>query len=94
MISQNSDFEFFDILDDLIGREILRETGKPRVLAFAHDLLREAALSNLTATRRQGIHQAIGEALEKQRAAGKSVTFASLAEHFLASHFNEKAFQY
>ena len=94
LINQNSEFEFFDILDDLIGREILRETGKPRVLAFAHDLLREAALSNLTATRRQGIHQAIGEALEKQRAAGKSVTFASLAEHFLASHCDEKAFQY
>lgn len=91
---QNSEFEFFDILDDLIGREILRETGKPRVLAFAHDLLREAALSNLTATRRQGIHQVIGETLEKRLADGSSVTFASLAEHFLAAHCNEKAFRY
>jgi len=94
LINRNNDFEFFDILDDLIGREILRETGKPRVLAFAHDLLREAALSNLTATRRQGIHQAIGEVLEKRLAGGESVTFAALAEHFLASHCNEKAFHY
>jgi serine/threonine protein kinase/tetratricopeptide (TPR) repeat protein len=91
---QSNQFEFFDILDDLIGREILRETGKPRVLTFAHDLLREAALSNLTATRRQGIHQVIGEALEKRLADGSSVTFASLAEHFLAAHCTEKAFRY
>ncbi len=94
LVRANSDFEFFDNIDELIGREILRETGKSRVLAFAHDLLREAALSNLSATRRQGIHQAIGDALEKRRAAGQNITYASLAEHYLAAHCNEKAFHY
>jgi len=94
LASQESEFGFFDAIDDLLGREILRETGKPRVLAFAHDLLREATLSNLSATRRQGIHQAIGDALEKRKAAGKSVTDATLAEHFLAAHNNDKAFDY
>jgi hypothetical protein len=91
---QDNEFGFFDAIDDLLGREILRETGKPRVLAFAHDLLREASLSNLSATRRQGIHRVIGETLEKQQAAGKNVTDALLAEHFLAAHCNDKAFEY
>jgi tetratricopeptide (TPR) repeat protein len=94
IVGQDSDFGFFDTIDDLLGREILRETGKPRVLAFAHDLLREACLANLSATRRQGIHQVIGESLEKQRDAGKSITDAVLAEQFLAAHSNDKAFKY
>ncbi len=94
LVSPENDFDFFDAIDDLLAREILRETGRPRVLAFAHDLLREASLSNLSATRRQGIHQAIGEALEKRKEAGKNVTDAILAEHFLAAHDNDKAFMY
>lgn len=94
IVGQDSDFGFFDTIDDLLGREILRETGKPRVLTFAHDLLREACLANLSATRRQGIHQVIGESLEKQRDAGKNITDAVLAEQFLAAYSNEKAFKY
>jgi len=94
LASPENDFGFFDAIDDLLAREILRETGKPRVLAFAHDLLREASLSNLSAPRRQGIHQAIGEALEKRKEAGKNVADANLAEHFLAAHNNDKAFEY
>jgi tetratricopeptide (TPR) repeat protein len=91
---QSNEFDFFDAIDDLLAREILRETGKPRVLTFAHDLLREACLSNLSATRRQGIHRVIGESLEKQREAGKNITDALLAEHFLAAHCNDSAFKY
>jgi len=94
LTSPENDFGFFDAIDDLLAREILRETGKPRVLAFAHDLLREASLSNLSATRRQGIHQAIGEALEKRKDAGKGATDTILAEHFLAAQNDDKAFEY
>jgi tetratricopeptide (TPR) repeat protein len=94
LAGQRNEFGFFDTLDDLLGREILRETGRPKILAFAHDLLREACLSNLSATRRQGIHQIIGEALERQRESGKNVTDSLLAEHFLAAHCDKKAFEY
>jgi DNA-binding SARP family transcriptional activator len=54
--------ELLDVVDALCRERLLEERGGGRV-AFAHELVRDAVLRTIGATRRSRLHQRVGEAL-------------------------------
>jgi hypothetical protein len=64
---------------------ILTTPGATGERRFAHDLLRETLRNRVDATRRIGLHRAIGAALEVRRQRGGEVPPSELARHFIAA---------
>lgn len=72
-----------DHLDDAIAAGLLGEgSGQGLDLEFAHDLLREALLDELSGLRRARLHKRLGEAMAEQ---ARPDTFADIARHFAAA---------
>ncbi|MBL8808777.1 MAG: protein kinase [Planctomycetaceae bacterium] len=95
VVGHSDQFEFLDALDLLLARQILTETGQARRVAFAHDLIREAATERHGSTQHtKRLHEAVARRLEQLVADGKSVSNAKLAEHFLSAEITDKAFCY
>ena len=89
------EFEFLDTLDNLIARNIFRETRQARRIEFAHDLLRELILSSTTAARLQKINELVGLSKEHARNEGDSkFSVAELAEHFVVAGDQQRSFEY
>ena len=53
------------------------------MLRFSHMLIRDAVYEAIPATRRPGLHAAVGEALERRYGAGVELHVAELAHHYL-----------
>lgn len=60
--SGRSEEELVDALDELVARQIIRET-QPLTYAFTHDKLQEEAYHELSTARRRLLHRRVGEAL-------------------------------
>ena len=71
---------------------LLIETGD-EAYAFAHDLIREVTLTDLSAARREAWHRRVGEALERH-AQQSERRVAELAYHFARSGDWDKAITY
>lgn len=89
-----SEFELLDAVDELISRQLIRETQRPRTVEFTHDVLREVSLQALSASRRGWLHRVVAETLEARRAAGNAVPDSVLAEHYREASEAAKAFPY
>ncbi len=82
-----------DAVDELLSKRFFVETGSASRVSFAHDLLRETLLMDLSGSRRRSIHRKIAAILEaKQCANPQSVNDVLLAQHYLAGEMTEKAF--
>jgi class 3 adenylate cyclase/tetratricopeptide (TPR) repeat protein len=80
----------FDALDEAQGAGVVVESGTS--YAFAHDLVRQTLLSELSAARRGRLHRRIGEALEAMP--DQDVNLAALAHHFAEAREPAKAAEY
>ncbi len=95
VLSDTTEVDLLDGIDELLSKRILVETNAASRLEFSHDLMRELVLAELTSTRRRSIHRRIGEAMENKLASGsKAASNALLAMHFHAGEMSEKAFEY
>ncbi len=89
-----SESDVLDAIDVLIPRRVFRETGNAGRVEFVHDLLREMAYAELSASRRRSLHRRVGEVLEQRRMKGRAVAAAVLAEHFRHAEDLSRGFAY
>ncbi|MBI5543275.1 MAG: protein kinase [Deltaproteobacteria bacterium] len=79
-VSQVGEEDLLSALDELIEHQVLyREAAE---YAFAHDRMREVLYSDLSAARREELHQRCGEHLEARTTSGGGVGSSALAHHF------------
>lgn len=79
-------------LEDAVHARLMLEEGD-RAYRFAHDLIRETILGELSAARRELFHRVVGVALEA-RAGGLQGQEAVLAWHFAQAGLPERALPY
>jgi tetratricopeptide (TPR) repeat protein/transcriptional regulator with XRE-family HTH domain len=80
-------------LEAAASARLLVETGDD-AYAFAHDLIREVTLADLSAARRETWHRRVGEALERLPPPARRVRVAELAWHFLRGADSARALPY
>jgi DNA-binding SARP family transcriptional activator/tetratricopeptide (TPR) repeat protein len=81
-----------DTLDEAVAERIVVEVpGSPGRRRFAHALIRDTLYHELTAARRQRLHQQAGEALEAIYSADPEPHLAELAHHFFFASGTETA---
>jgi hypothetical protein len=73
-----------DALDDALRAGLLRELPGTERLAFAHALVRDALVGQLSAVRRAYLHRRIAEVLAERAASAPEQWLAPLAHHALA----------
>ena len=73
--------EALDSLDEALTGRLVLETGSPGQLRFAHALVRQTLVDELSTMRRLHLHQQIGLALEHRFGDAESAV-ADLAHHF------------
>jgi tetratricopeptide (TPR) repeat protein len=76
------------------GLEGQRTTGVAIQYQFAHDLIREVVLRDLSAARRARLHFAAGDALEQLSERERNRRAAGLAHHFACADQHQRALQY
>lgn len=86
----HSDEEILATLETLCQARLLEEAGEDAYL-FAHDLIREAVLADLSVARHALLHQRVAEALEHQPGAAP---VAALAYHYQRAGKPERAVTY
>lgn len=92
--SDLSDYEFDNAIDELLSRGIFVETAQVREIRFAHDLLWEITLENVSHARQRKLHRHVADVYEQRLREGMSVSFAVLANHYRNAAIGEKAFHY
>jgi hypothetical protein len=85
-----------EALTELLRAEIVRETNRYPELecAFTHGLLREAALSTLTSTRKRALYGSIAEAFETLYADSLEEHLERLAHYHAQAGNLPKALEY
>lgn len=87
--------DLLDAVDELLSKRILVETNTASRVSFAHDLLRETVLTDLSSNRRRAWHRKIASILETQsETSGKTVAPSLLAHHYLLGELTDQAFRY
>ena len=85
--------ELLDILDEAVeGRVIVEARDRPGSYAFAHALIRQVLLAELSSARRARMHVRVGEALEQ--VTPRAEHLAGLAHHFAEGGEPAKAADY
>jgi len=87
----------FDAIDEAERAQLIRSTrrGGAAQLMFAHELIRQTLLSDLSTPRRQRLHQRVADAMERLYAGTLEAHAADLAYHFYqAGGDTEKIIQY
>ncbi len=77
--------ELLPLVEEVLERRAIEETPEPGRYRFVHDLMRQALLSELPATRRALLHGRVAEALERRWASRAEEYAARLAAHFVES---------
>jgi DNA-binding SARP family transcriptional activator/tetratricopeptide (TPR) repeat protein len=73
-----------DALDDALRAGLVRELPGPERLAFAHTLVRDALVGQLSAARRAYLHRRVAEVLAERAESAPEQWLAPLAHHALA----------
>ncbi len=94
LCSELTESQLLDATDELVDRGIFREMPTGRSLEFDHDLVRELAYQELSASRRHVLHRRAGMALESGCRDSKDLPIEVLATHFEAAGESEKARRY
>jgi predicted ATPase len=84
--------EVLSALEETCAAGLLVEQG--RDCQFAHDLIHEVVLADLSAARRQALHRLVAEALEQLPANERERHIAELADHFLEAGEHARALPY
>jgi DNA-binding SARP family transcriptional activator len=86
LTSVASDDVTLDALEEAVGAGMLAEDpAQPGAHVFGHQLIRDAVLAQLSATRRARLHLRAAEALERYHAAGLEAHAAEIAHHLEAA---------
>ncbi len=80
-------------LDELWRRRIIREQGIT-AYDFSHDRIREVAYAEVSAARRQALHQRVATALEQAHAANLDAVSGQIAVHYEQAGRAEQAIAY
>lgn len=91
--SDRSEEELDEALEAALGMGLIREAG-PELYAFDHALTQQALYTDMSQRRRQRLHLAAGEALERLPEAARARRSAELAWHFRAAGDIERAISY
>jgi DNA-binding SARP family transcriptional activator len=67
------------------ARVLVEDPSRPRLLAFAHAVVRTAVLHDLSASRRSYLHERVADAIIAHDSASKELRAAELAFHFAAA---------
>ncbi|HEV2237845.1 MAG TPA: AAA family ATPase [Ktedonobacterales bacterium] len=92
-IAERSPVEWEMALDEAVTVALLRETGI-ELYAFHHALIQQVLYAGLPSRRKQRLHQAAGEALERWPEPERARRAAELAEHFLKAGAGARAMPY
>jgi DNA-binding SARP family transcriptional activator len=92
-VSGESGLALLEMIESLIQRQLLRETGDGEGYDFSHDKVREVVYSDLSSARRVLLHRAAAVALEQQSGNRRELA-ASLAHHYELGQMWEKALYY
>lgn len=92
----DADFDLESALAALLRADIVRELRRypDPEYTFRHGLLRQAALSTLSPSRRRALHGAVGAAFERVFADALDDRLEALAHYFVRSDEREKALDY
>jgi predicted ATPase len=80
-------------LDELVGRQIVREQGES-LYDFTHDKIREVAYGDMTEARRRLLHRRVAEALERIHATALQPVAAQIAAHYAGADLADRAAVY
>lgn len=95
VLSSVPEHVLLDGVDELLSKRVFVEMATASRVEFGHDLLRELALSDMSASRRRAIHRSIASALEENgKQESSRVPAATLAMHYLAGEQRQQAFEY
>ncbi|XZE54466.1 protein kinase domain-containing protein [Planctomycetaceae bacterium SH139] len=95
VLSNVPEHVLLDGVDELLSKRVFVEMATASRVEFGHDLLRELALSDMSASRRRAIHRSIASALEENgKQESSRVPAATLAMHYLAGEQRQQAFEY
>jgi DNA-binding SARP family transcriptional activator len=83
-----------ETLEDLVGRQLLREESGGGGFDFSHDKIREVVYHDISATRRARLHRTAAQRLEALLGTVGETHAAALAEHFERGQVWDKAFFY
>lgn len=94
-ISDESEDELLDYLDEALGAQLIAERGEGRY-AFTHALVRATLYGELSTPRRTRLHRRVAESLEALFADDIDAHLGELAAHYMASMGGEadKAIDY
>lgn len=92
-ITGESPGDLLEILEDLLARRLLQETGDSRHYDFGHDKIREVVYHELSAARRAYLHRSIAQTLESLLAGSDEIA-GTLAEHYEQGQVWSKAVAY
>lgn len=93
-ISEFSEEEFFESLDEAMERNVLREVDGGTMLTFSHADVQQVIYEELPLHRRKLLHRQIGTMLENRHAENLEPIAGQLANHFLQAGEVEKAIHY
>ncbi len=94
-ISDTTADDVAETLDQAIAARVIEESpGSIGQYSFAHALIREAIIEQLSHTRRAQLHRLIGEAMEATVADAPGERASALAHHFSAAGQTAKAYEY
>jgi DNA-binding CsgD family transcriptional regulator len=77
--------ELLSALDEAISVRIIEATAEPSRFRFTHALLREVLYEHSALSRRTGLHERIGRAMEERYAQEIGPYLSALAHHFCSS---------
>jgi transcriptional regulator with XRE-family HTH domain len=91
-VTAQPEAEILAALDETCAAGLLVERG--RDYQFAHDLIREVVLADLSAARQQALHRRVAAALEQLPARERKNRVTDLADHLLEAHEPARALPY
>ena len=92
-VSGEAGLVLLEMVEALIQRQLLRETGDGESYDFSHDKVREVVYTDLNSTRRVLLHRAAAATLEEM-AGSRRERVANLARHYELGQVWDKALYY
>ena len=92
-ITNMNEGHLFDLMDDIIGMQLLEEGGKEHY-CFTEDMIREVIYSKISGVKLKRYHQAVGERLLSLYEGRTEGVVEELANHFYRSGDLERAIEY
>ena len=93
-ISESSEEQLLNSLDEALERDLIREVERGSMLAFSHADIHQVIYEELSVPRRRALHRHIGLVLESRHADNLEPVAGQLAHHFIQAGDREKGLVY